>query len=183
MRQPAAIVDWWSAYDSLDAVRREVASEEFEDRDQLLYMALRTDTTAGLHCQYLVSWERNTTNGRVEFPVQNIEIDGRPAHYLGKITSYNAKWHRPAVTWALTEVLRLPTDNRNRDVQHPPNWSTHYCVSVVSWFWPPDVHKWNYTDMQAIKPPPGFPIVVTYNGYEREGMRMRAVTDNEMVSL
>ena len=133
--------------------------------------------------EYLVSWERKTTNGRVEFPVQTNDTDGRPADYLGQITSYDARWHRPAVTWALTEVLRLPPDNGNRAVRHPPNWGTHYCMSVVSWFWPPNVHEWNYTDMQATEPPPGFPIVVTYNGYEREGVRLRAVTDNEMQSL
>ena len=45
-------------------------------------------------------------------------------------------------------------------------------------FWPNGQILCVYTE-----PPPGFPIVVTYNGYEREGVRLRAVTDNEIQSL
>lgn len=169
MPQPAAIVEWWGPYINLHDVRSAVEDDGFEDRQQLLCLAHVQDPPASPHCRLLATWERRTTNGIVGFPLDVDGNIGAPAdYYLGWIASYFAKWHRPAVTWALSEALRRHAGHDTTPSLQPPNADWHYCLSVLSWF-----YRAQGQCEKAVPAPDGFPTMVTYNSYEPEDMRLR----------
>ena len=170
MPQPAAIVEWFGPYIALHEVQSAV-EDEYLDRQQLLCFAHEQDTPpASPHCRLLATWERRTTDGIVGFPLDVDGNEGAPAdYYLGWIASYNARWHRPAVTWALSEALRRRAGYDATPTLQPPNADWHYCLSIFSWFYPAGIQ-----DQNAVPAPDGFPTMVTYNSYEPEGMQLRA---------
>ncbi len=165
MPEPAAIVEWWGPYDTLEDVRREV-EQKFVDGHHLLCMALRKqdDPDRPVRCRHLISWRRQTIgeNEIIALPSECRRTeDGTPTvYYIGWIASQHAHLTRRATERVLMRHLR-PELNENPDPDLP--WHEHYCAAVVSWFYPPPVPYGDYE--QTVEPPLGFPPVATYNYY------------------
>ena len=165
MPEPAAIVEWWGPYDTLEDVRREV-EQKFVDGHHLLCMALRKqdDPDRPVRCRHLISWRRQTIgeNEIIALPSECRRTeDGTPTvYYIGWIASQHAHLTRRATEWVLMRHLR-PELNETPDPELP--WHEHYCASVVSWFYAPPVPYGDYE--RTVEPPFGFPPVATYNSY------------------
>ena len=161
MPQPAVIVEWWGSYDTLNAVRGEVEAQ-FEDGQYLLCMALREENPGGrVRCRHLIGWVRHTIEEHVNLPAEcNLNDDGCPTgFYLGWAASHYGRFTGPVAEWAL--IRELEPECNDMPAAHPPGWDNRYCVSVTSWFYTPPVNE----EEALIPPPPGFPPVVTYNGW------------------
>ena len=165
MPAPAAIVEWWGPYNTLDDIQAEVETK-FDNGNHLLCMALRNEENPDrpARCRHLISWERQTIGENEIISLPNecrwAEDETPTIYYIGWIASQHAHLARRAAEWVLMRNLR-PELNENPDPDMP--WHEHYCAAVVSWFYAPPIP---YGDYEAtVDPPHGFPTVVRYNQY------------------
>ena len=154
-QQRAVIVEWFGPYDTLEAVR------DANENGYVLCMALAREALEGdaPRYRYITSWAK--AKPPVDGPLGDA---GNQSFYLGWLASISPGEHvssRAAkletTKWALVHALR-PELNED-PAPCPPGWKDQYCGSVCSWFYSGE------EDNRKINPPPGFPMVVTFNSY------------------